>query len=550
MMRAEVAPWSAARVGGSPGRVVARLTARKSLRSGIVWGYVFGLTVASSALGYVSAYPTPASRARFAATFGSNPGLNAITGPAVKLDTVAGYTVWKSLAFLSVLGAVWGLLTATRLLRGEEDAGRWELLLAGPTTKRRATAQALVGLAAGLAALFVLTALISIVIGRSSKVQIAPLSMGFFAIAIVSSAAVFLAAGALVSQLAATRRQAAGYAGAALGAAYALRMVADSGTGLAWLRWATPLGWVEELQPLTAPRPLALLPIVGLTAVLVAVSVHLAGSRDLGASILPDRSSARPHTRLLSGLVGLTLRLARPTLVAWAGAIAATALLLGFVAKQAGRAFTSTPSIEKVFRKLGAHGTGAQSYLGVAFLIIALLIAFVAIGQATSTREEESDGHLEHFLVRPVSRGRWLGERVLVSVSVLAACGAIAGVFAWLGAASEHTGLGFATMFSAGLNLVPPAICLLGIGVLTIGVWPRATSVVTYGALAWSLLVEVVGGAVNLNHWILDTSIFHQMTAAPAVAPNWVTGSALVAVGAASVLVGGVLFTRRDLAGE
>ena len=278
--------------------------------------------------------------------------------------------------------------------------------------------------------------------------------------------------------------------------------------------------------------------------------MHLAGSRDLGASILPDRSSAKPHTRLLSGLVGLTLRLARPTLVAWAGAIAATALLLGFVAKQAGRAFTSTPSIEKVFRKLGAHGTGAQSYLGVAFLIIALLIAFVAIGQATSTREEESDGHLEHFLVRPVSRGRWLAERVLVSVSVLAACGAIAGVFAWLGAASEHTGLGFATMFSAGLNLVPPAICLLGIGVLTIGVWPRATSVVTYGALAWSLLVEVVGGAVNLNHWILDTSIFHQMTAAPAVAPNWVTGSALVAVGAASVLVGGVLFTRRDLAGE
>ena len=68
--------------------------------------------------------------------------------------------------------------------------------------------------------------------------------------------------------------------------------------------------------------------------------------------------------------------------------------------------------------------------------------------------------------------------------------------------------------------------------------------------LAWSLLVEVVGGAVNLNHWILDTSIFHQMTAAPAVAPNWVTGSALVAVGAASVLVGGVLFTCRDLAGE
>ena len=36
---------------------------------------------------------------------------------------------------LMVLGAVWGLLTSTRLLRGEEDAGRWELLLAGQTTR-------------------------------------------------------------------------------------------------------------------------------------------------------------------------------------------------------------------------------------------------------------------------------------------------------------------------------------------------------------------------------------------------------------------------------
>ena len=48
-----------------------------------------------------------------------------------------------------LLGAVWGLLTSTRLLRGEEDGGRWELLLAGRTTRRRAAAQALAGLGAG-----------------------------------------------------------------------------------------------------------------------------------------------------------------------------------------------------------------------------------------------------------------------------------------------------------------------------------------------------------------------------------------------------------------
>jgi ABC-2 type transport system permease protein len=51
-------------------------------------------------------------------------------------------------------------------------------------------------------------------------------------------------------------------------------MVADSGAGPQWLRWATPLGWVEELRPLTGSRPLALLPIAGLTVAAGALAVR------------------------------------------------------------------------------------------------------------------------------------------------------------------------------------------------------------------------------------------------------------------------------------
>ena len=182
-MRGEVALWSAARVGDSPQRVIAILTGRKAIRSGVLWGYVFGITVASSALGYVAAYPTAGARAEFAATFGSNAGLDAIAGPAIQLETVPGYTVWKSLAFLSVLGAVWGLLIATRLLRGEEDAGRWELLLSGQTTPRRATTQALVGIGAGFFALSMLTSVIDVAVGHLAKVNIAPAPMLFFTLA-------------------------------------------------------------------------------------------------------------------------------------------------------------------------------------------------------------------------------------------------------------------------------------------------------------------------------------------------------------------------------
>jgi ABC-2 type transport system permease protein len=525
--------------------VVFRLTARRAVRSGVLWGYVFGLYVATQALAYASSYRTVAQRAGLAKEFGSNAGVSALVGPAHDIQTVAGFTVWKCLAVLAVVGAVWGLLTATRLLRGEEDAGRWELLLAGQTTRRAAAAQALVGLACGVAVLWTVSAVITVVVGRSSKVDISAPGALFLAVAVVAAAAMFLAVGALASQLAATRRQASAYAAAALGVSYALRMVADSGTGLGWLRWTSPLGWVEELQPLTAPHPLALLPIVGLIAVLGFLAVRLAGERDLGSSMLDDHASSAPHTRLLSGPSGLDLRLARPTLAGWGVGIAAYGLVLGLVAKSAGSAISSSSSLTRAFSRLGA--VGAEAYLGVAFLLMAVLVAFVASGQISSARAEEAEGRLDHLLVRPVSRWSWLVGRLGVVTVVLLLGGLVAGVFTWLGAASQQSGVSFGTVLQAGLNVVPPAVCILGLGALVFGIWPRASTVATYGVLVWSFLVELVGGVVGLNHWVLDSSVFHQMAAAPAVSPDWTSGGVLLAVGVVAGLAGVIAFNFRDL---
>ena len=525
--------------------VVLRLTARRAVRSGVLWGYVFGLYVATQALAYASSYRTVAQRAGLAKEFGANAGVSALVGPAHDIQTVAGFTVWKCLAVLAVVGAVWGLLTATRLLRGEEDAGRWELLLAGQTTRRAAAAQALVGLACGVAVLWTVSAVITVVVGRSSKVDISAPGALFLAVAVVAAAAMFLAVGALASQLAATRRQASAYAAAALGVSYALRMVADSGTGLGWLRWTSPLGWVEELQPLTAPHPLALLPIVGLIAVLGFLAVRLAGERDLGSSMLDDHASSAPHTRLLSGPSGLDLRLARPTLAGWGVGIAAYGLVLGLVAKSAGSAISSSSSLTRAFSRLGA--IGAEAYLGVAFLLMAVLVAFVASGQISSARAEEAEGRLDHLLVRPVSRWSWLVGRLGVVTVVLLLGGLVAGVFTWLGAASQQSGVSFGTVLQAGLNVVPPAVCILGLGALVFGIWPRASTVATYGVLVWSFLVELVGGIVGLNHWVLDTSVFHQMAAAPAVSPDWTSGGVLLAVGVVAGLAGVIAFNFRDL---
>ena len=91
-------------------------------------------TAASSALSYVAVVPDGARAAsssprRPAAT----PGSRCCSARSSAIDTVGGYTVYKGFVFLTTIGAIWAVLAATRLLRGEEDAGRWQLVLAGST---------------------------------------------------------------------------------------------------------------------------------------------------------------------------------------------------------------------------------------------------------------------------------------------------------------------------------------------------------------------------------------------------------------------------------
>lgn len=536
-------------LGRSPGTVVAGLTARRAIRSGVIWGYIFGVAIASSALSYAKIYKTTAERDALAVTYGSDKAIAALFGPAPRLQTVAGFTAFKISMTLIILGAVWGLLTSTRLLRGEEDSGRWEVLLAGQTTRRGAVAQALGGLGAGVLVLWAVTAVITIVAGQDSSVGIGPGPALYFALAMVATAVMFLAVGALTSQLAATRRQAASYAAAFLGVAYAVRMIADAGVGLHGLIWVSPLGWVEELRPLTAPQPLALLPVAVFTAVVAAVATELADGRDVGASLLPDRARSRPHPRLLSGSTGLAIRLVRPMTIGWWVAIGVAAALFGLIAKSAGGTISGS-SVQQVFAKLGAPGSGADAVLGACFLILAVLVAFTAAGQLTAARSEESGGRLDHLLARPVSRSSWFAGRLGVAVVAVVVGGLAAGVFAWLGAASQHTGVSLATLLAAGLNLVPPAITILGLGALTFGVWPRATSIVVYAVLGWSLLVVIVGGIGAVSHWVLDTSVFHQMASAPAVPPRWEANAIMAAIGVAGAAVGGFAFRRRDLQGD
>lgn len=237
-------------------------------------------------------------------------------------------------------------------------------------------------------------------------------------------------------------------------------------------------------------------------------------------------------------------------LTGWAVAITGMGLMMGVVAQSVGSALSENAGLQQALGRLGGRGAGATAYLAVTFLMVALLVALIAAGQVNAARTEEAQGRLDHLVNRPVSRNRWLAGRFCVVAVVLVLAGLLAGFSTWAGAASQDAGVGLETLLEAGLNVVPPAVLVLGIGVMTLGLWPRAVSSVTYGLLAWSFLVEFVGGVVNANHWLLDTSVLHHMAAAPAVSPHWASSPILVGVGLVAALLGAAAFSHRDLVGD
>lgn len=528
---------------------IAWITAKRAVRSGAVWGALFGILVANEALGYRRNFPDAASRADFVHTIGSNTALTAIIGPARQVGTIGGFVAWRVFGLLIIVGAIWGLLTATRLLRREEDGGRWELLLAGRTTRRHATAQAIAGLAAGWAVMWALTAGLTVAAGTRPSVGFPVSAALFYATAATASAAMFLAVGALASQLAPSRRQANGLAAAAFALFYLIRMVADSGAAPAWLRWASPLGWAENLRPLTGSEPAALIPIILIIGAAAGAAIILAGRRDLGSAVLARHRPARASTWLLGGPVRLVIWLERWSALSWAGGLAALALIFGVTARSAAAGNVGVSAITQQLGRLGAHPVGpVAAWIGYEFVFLAALLAFAAAAQISAVRSEEADGQLDNLLARHLGRSRWLAGRLGFSVVLVLGCGLAAGAGGWIGIATRASAVGFAAMMQAGLNAAVPALFVLGLGTMLYGLVPRLAAPILYAGILWSFLVEIIGSSITSNHWLLDTAILTHLGPVPATGLRWGVIAWLTGFAVIAALAGLAAFSKRDLA--
>ena len=513
------------------------------MRGAVVLGVVSGVILGLAAEGYVAAYPDETDRLAVAEGIGASPGLAALFGQPRALETIAGFTEWRILGVVPFIAAVWAILAASAALRGEEDAGRWDVLLSAPITRRQATGWGLVGLGQSLAALAVAGVAAGLVVGTRTLGVAGVLWMSAV---LLMTAGVFGATAALSCQLAGTRAAALRLAAAVLGVSYLLRVVGIA-TETEWLAWLTPLGWGDLAAPLTGPDPLPLALGAVVAGGLAGSAAYLAGLRDAGAGLLQPRRAPRSRPGLLSGSLGLTGRLARPAAIGWLLGLAVLGVVLGVVAPSAGEALADA-SLEDSFVDLGGPGVeGPTAFLGAAFLVVSLLLGLLAAGQASAAREQEAHGRLETLLALPLPRWRWFAAQAAVAAGMILAGGLVAGASAWAGTVASGEQLEFADAIAAGANVVPGALVVLGLGLLAFGTVPRATAVVAYGYVAAAFILEVFGSVLDLPAALLGLSVFHHVPLVPAVDAQPATTAALLAVALTTGALGALGFARRDL---
>jgi ABC-2 type transport system permease protein len=484
--------------------------------------------------GYRHSFPTLKDRLDFAHSFGANKAIRLFYGTPHDLLTVGGYSAWRVAGLMSIFAGMWGLLAAIRAMRGEEEAGRQELVLAGLVTRRLSYAAALAAIGAGVTILWLATFL-GLVGG-----QLPAGGSAYLALATVSPVAVFVGIGALASQVAPTRRLALELASAALVVALLLRVVADTSASLGWLRWATPLGWAEELRPFADPRPAVLLLPALAGAALIGAAGWISLRRDVGNGLFASRDRAAPRLGLLSSPTAQALRSERASLLGWLVGIGLFALIIGMISHTFASAHLSA-TLRRQLAQVGASSiTTPSGALGFYFLFFVLAVSLFAASQIAAARREESDQRLETLFALPVGRRSWLAGRLVLALAGAAALALIA---------SQGGGVALFDMLGAGANCLPATVLFLSLGALAFVVMPRASGGIAYGLVSVAFVWELFAGLLGAPAWTLDLSPFHHVGLVPAQSFRAGAGAAMVGLAAITVTVALWTFRRRDLTG-
>ncbi len=426
-----------------------------------------------------------------------------------------------------------------RLTRGEEEAGRSELLRSLPVGQHSLPAAAVITVAAMNVVTGALVTLALVALGLPVAGSVV-FGLSFTCFGLLLAAITLVAA-----QVTENTRVVYGIGGLVLGASFVLRAVGDIGDGT--ISWLSPIGWAQKTRPFAGETWWPFLIIVGATGLLAWLAIALSRRRDLGAGLVPPRAGPAHAAPSLGTPLGLATRLQRGSLIGWSAGLLVLAIAYGSITDSINEFVQDNEALTDIVAAQG-HGTLVEQYLAMSFRILALIAAGFAIQSALRIRSEETSTHAEQVLATPVSRVRFAASHLVIAFGgtlvVLFLVGASFGVS---DAAVTGDTDAIRKSIVGSLAFVPAVWLLVGFTAALIGLAPRAASTLAWAFLAVCFVIGMFGQLLDLPTWVQDVSPFQHVPPYPATDLRTLPLVALVAIAAGLTALGLAGFRRRDI---
>jgi ABC-2 type transport system permease protein len=350
------------------------------------------------------------------------------------------------------------------------------------------------------------------------------------ALAIGTCGLAFTGISAVAAQLTTGARAARGLAIGVLGVSFLVRAIGDSAGahGPAWLTWALPLGWTEQVRPFGGERWWVLALPLAVCAAGTGLAIALAAHRDHGAGLLPDRPGRPEASAALRGVQSLAWRLQRGSLAAWAAGYAVLFAVCGAAAQGISQLFGTSRALRDEFTRLGGQQDLVNAYLAGLMLLAGLIATGYAVSTVLRLRTEETEGRADPVLSGTAGRIRWGLSHMLVAAAGSAVLLAVAGVATGLGyglrASGDPTGNGSGTitvggevlrMSGAGIAVLPAVLVIAGVAAAAFGLLPQACAAIAWTAVGLLVVLNIFGQTTQVSHWLLDISPLTQVPRLP-----------------------------------
>lgn len=527
----------------APGRAVTRLALRQLRRSGLIVLVLVAALPALVASTYTSVMADPAAAGSIAA-LAANPAIRTLFGEPIALDQAGGFTVWRVGTFLAVLLAAWAILATTRITRGEEDAGRWDVLLAGRVPLRDVVARHLVAVMVVPVTAGVAVAVVLLMAGTDSAgAAVHGTGIGVLGL-------FFVAVAGLAAQVFPTRAAATGTAVAVLGTGLLMRMVGDGLTGLEWLRWLSPFGLLALSEPYARNRILPLLILLAVVVLLTGVAVAAAGRRDVRGGLIAVAAGRGPRQMLLTGVGAFAVRRMLRPLTGWVLGIGAYYLLIGFTTVSVTEFLSDNPALAEEATRAGFTALGAvEGFAATLFALLALPVGGFTAVRVSAFVAAENSRNLTLLTAQPVTRIRLLAAEIAATAAGAIALVSVAGFAVWAGITATGGDLSLLAAWGGAWNTLPIVLLSLGAAILAAGWAPRAAAFAGSLPATGGFLLLVIADSVGAPAWVRELSPFAHLAPVPLTAVDWTSTLIMITLSVALGVAGVMGYRRRDLQG-